>query len=127
MPVSVDLTTYCIGQSRRAGAKAVEEVALLLAAYKASKTTLGDLTNLAQDTNELDQDLEALRSETQSRTEEAFKRYQQKRKMLGVDGRLSLEKLRDSPYLQLRMNAQLLKRRIRDRLRHRKFELEKLE
>ena len=46
---------------------------------------------------------------------------------LSVDGRLNLTKLLDNQFLKLRMNALALKKRIRDRLRHRKFELENLE
>jgi hypothetical protein len=51
----------------------------------------------------------------------------QKKGGLGVDGRLSLQKLSTSKFLQLRMSARALKSRIRDRLRQRKFELALLE
>jgi DNA-binding transcriptional regulator YbjK len=50
-----------------------------------------------------------------------------KRVALSVDGRLNLQNLRESKYLQLRMNARALKSRIRSRLQQRKFELERLE
>ena len=46
---------------------------------------------------------------------------------LSVDGRLNLTNLLDNEFLKLRMKALALKQRIRDRLRHRKFELENLE
>ena len=52
---------------------------------------------------------------------------QRKKAALGVDGRTNLASITRSPYLRLRMNARALKKRIQDRLRHRKFELEKLE
>lgn len=50
-----------------------------------------------------------------------------KRAALGVDERVHLASLHRSAFLRIRMNARSLKRRIRDRLRQRKFELEKLE
>ncbi len=50
-----------------------------------------------------------------------------KRKELSVDGRLSLSKLMGNVFLKQRMNALALKQRLRDRLRHRKFELENME
>ena len=50
-----------------------------------------------------------------------------KRASLDVDGRLSLQKLLNNKFLQVRMNALALKNRIRSRLRQRKFELEGLE
>ena len=52
---------------------------------------------------------------------------QRKRASLGVDEHISLANLQRDKYLQQRMNALALKTRIRDRLRQRKFELERLE
>lgn len=46
---------------------------------------------------------------------------------LGVDQHANLMAISKSKFLHLRMNARALKRRIRDKLRQRKFELEKLE
>lgn len=50
-----------------------------------------------------------------------------KRAALGVDEHVHLTSLRQDSFLRIRMNARSLKQRIRDRLRQRKFELEKLE
>ncbi|KIM39164.1 hypothetical protein M413DRAFT_75240 [Hebeloma cylindrosporum] len=50
-----------------------------------------------------------------------------KKTKLSVDGRLSLTKLMGNAFLRQRMNALALKQRLRDRLRHRKFELENVE
>ena len=52
---------------------------------------------------------------------------QRKQEALGVDARLDLQRLTNNAFLRLRMNARALKQRIRDRLRQRKFELERLE
>lgn len=51
----------------------------------------------------------------------------QKRALLGVSEQADLIKLKQNSFLQLRMNALALKQRIRDRLRQRKFEMEKFE
>jgi hypothetical protein len=50
-----------------------------------------------------------------------------KRAVLGVDEHACLTLLRQNNFLRIRMNALSLKQRIRDRLRKRKFELERLE
>jgi hypothetical protein len=50
-----------------------------------------------------------------------------KKNQLSVDGRLNLSKLMGNVFLKQRMNALALKQRLRDRLRHRKFELENME
>lgn len=52
---------------------------------------------------------------------------QRKKAALGVGEHANLIAISKSKFLHLRMNARALKRRIRDRLRQRKFELEKLE
>ncbi|KAJ7085326.1 hypothetical protein C8R44DRAFT_543346, partial [Mycena epipterygia] len=57
----------------------------------------------------------------------AERKLWQREQALGVHEQQSLRKLGKSKYLNLRMNARALKRRIRDRLRSRKFELDKLE
>ncbi|KII82805.1 hypothetical protein PLICRDRAFT_120248, partial [Plicaturopsis crispa FD-325 SS-3] len=54
-------------------------------------------------------------------------RIQVKMRALGATERSNLQRLATSDYARLRMNAQALKKRIRDRLRQRKFELERLE
>lgn len=46
---------------------------------------------------------------------------------LGVADRTELTKLAKSKYMELRMNAQALKRRLRDRLRKHKFERDRIE
>lgn len=46
---------------------------------------------------------------------------------LGATELTNLHRLRSNEYVRLRMNALALKQRIRDRLRQRKFELERFE
>jgi len=55
------------------------------------------------------------------------KAMSQKKGSLGVDGRLNLERLMGDNFLRNRVNALALKKRIRNRLCQRKFELEALE
>jgi hypothetical protein len=55
------------------------------------------------------------------------KTLRRKVEALGVDDQLDLRKLTNDQFLRLRMNACALKKRIRDRLRQRKFELGRLE
>jgi hypothetical protein len=52
---------------------------------------------------------------------------QRKKTMLGVREQADLRELQNDAFLRLRMNALALKQRLRDRLRQRKFEIEKLE
>jgi hypothetical protein len=81
--------------------------------------------NYAEDTNfeEVEEDLEECRAKlSQIRTSIA-----KKKNLLSVDGRLNLSKLMGNVFLKQRMNALALKQRLRDRLRHRKFELENME
>lgn len=49
-----------------------------------------------------------------------------KQAALGVDDQVDLRRLQDA-FLHIQMNSLALKERIRDRLRQRKFEIEKLE
>lgn len=50
-----------------------------------------------------------------------------RRGALGISERADLQRLKKNTYLQIRVNASALKARLRDRLRQRKFELEKIE
>lgn len=54
-------------------------------------------------------------------------KLRQKEAALGVTENQALKTLSTSHYIRLRMNARALKRRLRDRLRERKFELDKVE
>lgn len=74
-------------------------------------------------THDIPSQLEAVRAQ-RDRIKDAIHR---KKAALGVDSRTHLEAISGSEYLRLRMNARALKQRIRDRLRQRKFELERLE
>jgi hypothetical protein len=50
-----------------------------------------------------------------------------RRAALGTEDKVNLERMKKDIYLTVRLNALAIKTRIRDRLRQRKFELERLE
>lgn len=77
---------------------------------------IGDIVSLSQQ-------LEDARHH-QLRLEQGLQR---KRSVLGIHEQADLQKLQNNAFLRLRMNALALKQRLRDRLRQRKFEIEKLE
>ena len=98
-----------LGQSKHASRKAGEYAALLLAAYneargKVEKLRQSVLSNLG------DQELEDQLAEAVGNSDCLYKTYCHKRSTLGVDGRLSLQKLEGDQYLQLCINGQILKR-----------------
>jgi hypothetical protein len=84
---------------------------------------MGDAIFDSTDSTNIPQQLEDSRAQ-HARITDSLRR---KRAALGVDERAHLVSLRRSAFLRIRMNACALKHRIRDRLRQRKFELEKLE
>jgi hypothetical protein len=57
----------------------------------------------------------------------ATSKVTKKESSMGVDARQELHRLLKSPFLGKKMNARALKMRIRERLRARKFELDRLE
>jgi hypothetical protein len=72
-------------------------------------------------------DVQGLLEELERKVKSQRKMIAARKTILSIDGRLNLTKLLDNQFLKIRMNALALKQRIRDHLRHRKFELENLE
>lgn len=66
-------------------------------------------------------------SDARGRCTKVTETLARRRAALGISEHADLQKLKKNVYLQVRMNARALKARLRDRLRQRKFELEKLE
>jgi hypothetical protein len=128
--MSYHLVTF-EGRSKDLGKRAVEAVMALQEALAIQKKTVDvmeatleeGLDNYDGDVTEFMVLLEEARAKA-SRIRETFRR---KKMALGVDGRLNLQRLTNNAFLHLRMNAHALKKRVRDRLRQRKFELEHLE
>jgi hypothetical protein len=65
--------------------------------------------------------------EARSQREKLLAAIRRRREALGAEDRTELSRLMDDECTKLRMNALAVKKRIRDRLRQRKFELERLE
>jgi hypothetical protein len=81
---------------------------------------------LLDGTDDIDTLLDQLRS-AHAKKAKVSATLNRKTTALGVSERDDLRRLVNSAFLRVRMNARALKHRIRDRLRHRKFELERLE
>ncbi|KAJ8474455.1 hypothetical protein ONZ45_g15949 [Pleurotus djamor] len=99
-------------------------------ARDALKLRLQRLEDIVTDLDQLDIDIVTAEAELPDARRELADmegRFRQKREALGVDDASNLHRLISSPFLNLRMNALAVKTRIRDRLRHRRFEIEPIE
>ena len=115
------------GQSRNRAGKVVETI---LALQKTQASCDGELQKLEMQLLQGSGDpllLDMQLKEMRARRARIITAIQRKRAALGLDERAQLSRLAKSKFLQLRMNACALKQRIRDRLRQRKFELDRLE
>lgn len=115
----------------RSGNKAAEEIEKILAletlaeSYRARVVQLEDDLISGRETNIIDHNVQL--AEAQASLDKATQMLDRRKIALGVTGHANLVKLHGDVYLQARMNALALKTHIRERLRHRKFELERLE
>jgi hypothetical protein len=123
------LTGLChSGRSKTKGKQAIQAVLELGQGIELQKNAIVKLETALAETSALNvvdvtEQLQDARQHL-TRLECGFTR---KRSALGVHDKADLLKLQKDAFLQLRMNALALKHRIRDRLRQRKFEIEKLE
>lgn len=116
------------GRSKNKGKQAVQAVLVLETSLAHQRKEVEKLEmTLAKgdsfDVSELSQQLDDARTHL-ALLQQGLPR---KRGLLGVDEQQDLRKLQGDSFLRIRMNALALKERIRDRLRQRKFEIEKLE
>lgn len=118
------------GQARSQGERAVEAIMALRKTLEIHDQTIRSLEGqlLADihhtiNTDDIPQQL----LDVQSSRVRITKSLSHKYNALGVDECKILANAARSSYFRLQMNARALKRRIRDRLRQRKFELERLE
>jgi hypothetical protein len=112
------------------GHRAVQQILELQLEYSSLSSKIDGLERLLQSGHTDQADWTELRLELvdqRLRSERIHESIRRKRSILGVNERADLAKLQGSKYLQHRVNALALKTRIRDRLRQRKFELERLE
>lgn len=115
------------GQSRAQGQRAVEAILVLRKTLELSDQNIRALeAQLLTDILDTDNIPQQLIDAQKSRSRIADTLHR-KHSALGIDERETLANATRSSYFCLKMNARALKRRIRDRLRQRKFELERLE
>ncbi|KAJ3764685.1 hypothetical protein FB446DRAFT_795852 [Lentinula raphanica] len=109
---------------------AVEEALRLRKARDVAQEHVDDLQRRIIDMSSETWDVATAELELQSAVEtlrKAQRRVTKKEDALGVDAKHQLRSLIKSPFLTKKMNARALKMRIRERLRSRKFELDRLE
>ncbi|KAJ7220486.1 hypothetical protein GGX14DRAFT_532534 [Mycena pura] len=118
-------------QSKRHGQQAVQAVILLWTAVKARQAEVAQLRLVfleAVDDGDADADVHQIRYDAAvDALSKAQKKLRDKEAALGVVEHQELKKLGKSNYIRLRMNARAMLRRMRDRLRSRKFELDRVE
>ncbi|KAJ7116162.1 hypothetical protein C8R43DRAFT_1091280 [Mycena crocata] len=118
-------------RSKNRGERAVNAIILLRAAIKTRQRLVADLRRAyleaVDDEGEEASSLEMKYRAEKGALEMAEGKLRKKEAALGVIGAQALKKLSMSEYIRFKMNAYALKRRLRDRLRCRKFEMDKVE
>ncbi|KAJ3825201.1 hypothetical protein F5880DRAFT_1478695 [Lentinula raphanica] len=117
-------------QHKHQAKSAVEEALQLRKARDAAQDHVDDLRKRIIDMSSESWDVATAELELQSAVDtlrRAQGRVTRKEDTLGVDAKHQLRSLIKSPFLTKKMNARALKMRIRERLRSRKFELDRLE
>ncbi|KAF7965169.1 hypothetical protein HWV62_45272 [Athelia sp. TMB] len=114
-------------QSKNKGNQAIQAVLTLDASIASEHATIrGIQASYSQPSVDIIAAHEALEN-ARSHLKRLETARAQKFSKLGVDESAALVSLKSNKYLNARMNALALKQRLRDRLRQRKFELERLE
>ncbi|KAF4587963.1 hypothetical protein EYR38_009924 [Pleurotus pulmonarius] len=117
-------------QSATKGKKAVEEALRLSKALDIASKRLRRLEQTLTSSNATDYEYaeaELQLESAQAEHKKAKDKLRIKCQALGVSATTKLNTLLNNPYISARQNAIALKRRLRERLQHRKFELDPLE
>jgi hypothetical protein len=118
------------GRSHNKGKQAIEVILTLGKTLDNYNAAIDNLEALLLDDaqNTIDTvDVDTQLHEYRLKVVKVTKTLQRKKAALGIEDQQNLSRLKQNEYLRVRMNALALKKRIRDRLRNRKFELERLE
>lgn len=118
------------GRSKTQGRTTVEAAIQLRKARDILLTRIEHLENTVIDQNsamDVTLDAETRLASARSDLERTVANLRAKEQLLGVNERAQLDRLLNNPFIAARMNARALKIRLRERLRSRKFELERLE
>lgn len=119
-----------IGRSKTQGRTAVEDAIRLRKTRDVLMTRIDHLENIIIDpdsTVDLIIDAETRLVRARSDLARTISSVRAKEQVLGVNERAQLQRLVNNPFIAARMNARALKIRLREKLRARKFELERLE
>ncbi|KAG6913000.1 hypothetical protein DXG01_010492, partial [Tephrocybe rancida] len=117
-------------QLKKAGKDAVNELIRLRETQNDLKKRVKEYNAIIADVDSPPDEYADARTELESvrrKLEELRTRIRRKQAVLGVGDRTRLTNLINNPFLALRMQTLALKQRLRDRLRFRKFELDRLE
>jgi hypothetical protein len=116
------------GRSKNKGKQAVQAVLVLETVLAHQRKEITKLETMLVNSESIDCSEISLQLEDAcvhlASLEQGMRR---KRAALGIDDQIDLRRLQQDAFLRIRINALALKERIRDRLRQRKFEIEKLE
>ncbi|KAG6807078.1 hypothetical protein H0H92_008863, partial [Tricholoma furcatifolium] len=119
------------GQSKRAAKNAITELMRLYESRDALKAQIKDLNAslVSEHDSALDEHAQTITdlAETRIRLKDLKFRIKHKEAALGVDERADLQALVIDPYLTTMLNALAVKQRLRDKLRSRKFEMDRVE
>ena len=119
---------WSTGRSKAKGKQAVQAVLELAESIRLQKHAITKLETTLAQISILDMaDLSEQLQDARAHLAHLERGYDRKKNALGIGERANLHKLQQDTFLRLRMNALALKQRLRDRLRQRKFEIEKLE
>ncbi|THU82373.1 hypothetical protein K435DRAFT_933946 [Dendrothele bispora CBS 962.96] len=117
-------------QRKNAAKKAVEETLRLQKAVEVLKLRRKDLEDVLTSSSSSTYQ-QAMAVDDLEKAKESLQKAQEKlgrhERSLGIQERTQVKKLTKSPFLTKRMNARALKMRLWERLRARKFELDRLE
>ncbi|KAJ3720690.1 hypothetical protein C8R42DRAFT_696843 [Lentinula raphanica] len=117
-------------QSRSAAKKAVQEALRLRSVRDMFRDRVRRLeeiaTNLDAEPYEVEE-AQADLAEQKSRLQKADKDLLEKERSLGVEGKAEYRKVASSPFIAARLNAKAVKVRLREKLKSRKFERDRLE
>ncbi|KAJ7615590.1 hypothetical protein DFH06DRAFT_1145826 [Mycena polygramma] len=117
-------------RTKNAGKLAVEEVVRRRKALIVLKERVKSLEEVILDVMSDNVDVEVAAgdlAEAKAKLAKSQASLKLKEAALGVNDRQILKNLTNSPYIQARMNARALKCRLREKLRSRKFELDRVE
>lgn len=119
---------WSIGRSKAKGKQAVQAVLELAESIQLQKRTITKLEATLAQTSMVDMvDLSEQLRDAREHLKCLEHGFHRKKNALGIGERANLHTLQQDTFLRLRMNALALKQRLRNRLRQRKFEIEKLE